>query len=239
MKETKPTNESIVTSEDQYIDTLSSIAKTATDTNFELITAVSKTAIDAKETEIVEYIKTTVLDESTRSEQVDVAIELWNQYKDLVKNAICIFTLNNLEVKTVDKKLHNSVEYDTETIFYGLHLKKHFIDLLPNVKGDEFVTNDILITFSNAMALYHLLSTLKVKGLNKETYAFAHLLYKLSEISKVYQYYDGVSLRTNQSIGQWSMGISPTQATELKAAVAEIAVSETSVPLNVPYDVQA
>jgi hypothetical protein len=213
-------NESVITSENQYIDTLSDVAKTAGVVNFELITSASKTALDSKEAELNEYIKNNSVSEENRDTVIDGAIEIWNQYKDLVKGGLCVFTLNNLEIRTVDKKLHSSVEYDTETLFYGLHLKKNFIDTLPSPKGDDYGVNEIEISFSNAIALYHVLSTLKVKGLSKEAYAFAHLLYKLSEISKVYQHYDAVSLRLNQSIGQWTMGLQPGQAEQLQAAIA-------------------
>ena len=221
-------NESVITSEDQYIDTLSSVAKTAGTTNFDLIKAESKELIDAKEIEISQFMANNSVTDENRDATVDQAIELWNQYKDLVKNGVCVFTLNNLEIKTVDKKLHSSVDYDTETLFYGLHLKKYFIDSLPKVKGDDFTTHDVDITFSNAIALYHVLSTLKVKGLNKENYAFAHLLYKLSEISKVYQHYDAASARLNQTVGQWTLGLNPAQATELKAIVNETVQSEVA-----------
>jgi len=224
--ENKINTESVITSENQYINTLADVAKTAGTTNFDLISEDSKKSLTDKENEINEYIKNNVINDENRDEIVDGAIELWNQYKDLVKNGTCLFTLNNLEIKTVDKKLHSSVEYDTETLFYGLHLKKTFIDTLPVVKGDEFLTNNITITFSNAIALYHVLSTVRVKGLNKENYAFAHLLYKLSEISKVYQHYDAISLRLNQSIGQWTMGLNPTQAAELKTVVEETVTTE-------------
>lgn len=226
--DTKVNTESVITSENQYIDTLADVAKTAGTTNFELISEQSKNALESKESEINEYIKNNVITDDNRDEVVEGAIELWNQYKDIVKNGTCLFTLNNLEIKTVDKKLHNSVEYDTETLFYGLHLKKTFIDNLPAVKGDDYLTSNITITFSNAIALYHVLSTVRVKGLNKENYAFAHLLYKLSEISKVYQHYDSISLRLNQTIGQWTMGLSPAQAETLKATVEETVVAEST-----------
>jgi hypothetical protein len=226
LKKSNEVTESVITAENQYVDTLSSVAKTAGTTNFGLLAEDSKVAINAKEAEINEYIKNNVVNDENRDTIIDGAIELWNQYKDLVKNGSCFFTLNNLEIRTVDKKLHSSVEYDTETLFYGLHLKKFFVDALPNPKGDDFLTNDILISFSNAIALYHVLSTLKVKGLNKENYAFAHILYKLSEISKVYQHYDGVSSRLNQSIGQWTMGLNPAQAEELIATVNDAVTAE-------------
>lgn len=224
--ENKLTQESVVTNENQYVDTLSDVAKTAGSTNFGLLSEESKTLIEDKDAEIKKYLAEVVLNDENRDTAVDAAIELWNQYKDLVKNGYCYFTLNNLEIRTVDKKLHASVEYDTETLFYGLHLKKFFIDELPSSKGDDFITHDIKITFSNAIALYHVLSTIKVKGLNKDNYAFAHLLYKLSEISKVYQHYDAASSRLNQSIGQWTMGLNSAQATELQNAVAETVTAE-------------
>lgn len=219
--------DSVITTEKQYIDKLADIAKTSGSTNFNLLLEESKTALEAKENEIKDYISSKVLTDENKDEIVEGAIELWNQYKDLVKNAECIFTLNSLEVRTLDKKLHNGVEYDTETLFYGLHLKKHFIDLLPKPKAGDFEAHEMKITFSLAIALYHVLSTLKVKGLNKENYAFANLLYKLSEISKVYQHYDGISLRLNQSIGQWTMGLTPAQATELEAEIKNVVNSET------------
>lgn len=224
--ELKKSNESVVSSEKQYIDTLSDVAKTAGATNFELLSEESKNALVAKEAEIGEYLKNNTINDENRDTTIDGAIELWNQYKDLVKNGICVFGLNNLEIRTVDKKLHSAVEYDTETLFYGLHLKKFFVDVLPNPKGDDFVQNAITISFSNAIALYHVLSTLKVKGLNKENYAFAHILYKLSEISKVYQHYDGVSGRLNQTIGQWTMGLNSAQAEELISTVTETVTAE-------------
>jgi len=224
--ENKLTQESVVTNESQYVDTLSDVAKTAGTTNFSLLSDESKSAIEEKDAEIKKYLTEVVLTDENRDTAVDAAIELWNQYKDLVKNGYCYFTLNNLEIRTVDKKLHVSVEYDTETLFYGLHLKKFFIDTLPNAKGDDFFTHDIKITFSNAIALYHVLSTIRVKGLNKDNYAFAHMLYKLSEISKVYQHYDAASTRLNQSIGQWTMGLNAEQAVELQNAVAETVNAE-------------
>jgi len=218
--------DSVIKSENQYIDKLSDIAKTSGATDFNLLVAESKTALETKEQEIKDYINTTSFTDENKDDKVEAVIELWNQYKDLVKNAECTFAINSLEVRTLDKKLHNAVEYDTETLFYGLHLKKHFIDLLPATKAGDFEAHEMNISFSLAIALYHVLSTLKVKGLNKENFAFAHLLYKLSEISKVYQYYDGISLRLNQSIGQWTMGLNTTQVSELDSAIKEVVKSE-------------
>lgn len=219
--------DSFVKDENQYVDKLSDLNKNAGVTNFDLLNVDSKKSIEDKDAEILAYTQANTITDENRDVIFEAAIELWNEYKDLVKNAICIFTLNNLEIKTVDKKLHQSVEYTTETLFYGLHLKKFFLNTLPATKGGDFTNHETNITFSNAIALYHVLSTLTVKGLNNENYAFAHLLYKLSEISKVYQHYDAASSRLNQTIGQWSMGITPAQVTDLKATIAETVKAET------------
>lgn len=224
------TEDKNITSESQYVDTLASASRNSGITDFTLLNVDSKLAIDNKEAELTAYIKDNVITDENRDTIFGGAIEFWNQYKDLVKNAICNFSLNNLEIKTVDKKLHQSVEYTTETLFYGLHLKKHFVDTLPVIKGGDFTNHDdITITFSNAIALYHILSTLTVKGLNKENYAFANILYKLSEISKIYQYYESASTRLNQLVGQWSMGLTEAKTAELQATIAETIKAETVI----------
>lgn len=224
--EEKITKESIISNENQYIEELSDIAKTAGQTNFDLLNIEFKDKIVAKENEIKTFIDNNIITDDNRDDIIADVIELWNEYKDLVKSGVCVFTLNTLEIRTIINKLHSSVEYDTESLFYGLHLKKHFLDTLPKTTSSDFTLNDVTITFSHAIALYHVLSTLKVKGLNKENYAFAHILYKLSEISKVYQYYDGISSHLNKLIGQWTMGLNTKQSAELEQVITEEILQE-------------
>jgi hypothetical protein len=224
------TTESIITSETQYIDKLADISASVGKTNFDILTDGTKETLELKEKELYNFLNTNTdfanYSETVRDEMFDSAIKLWNEYKDLVKNAPCSFKCNGLEVKTIDKKLHQSIDYTTESLFYGMHLKKHFVDTLPKVKSEYEMHNDIIITFSNAIALYHIMSTLTVRGLNKENYALAHVLYKLSEISKVYQFFDNVSARLDKAIREWNMGLTKTDADALNSAIAKTVIAE-------------
>lgn len=220
IKSIPSSKETIITEEKQYVDTLADLAKTASIINWSLLTEESKDALKAKEEEFNIFLKENIINDENREDLQTSAIEKWNEYKDIVKNASCNITLNNLEVKTLYKKLHDSVEYSSETIFYGIHLKKYFIDTLPAPKnGGDFGTCKVSITFTNTIALYNLLSSVSVKGLGKEVYAFAHLLYKLSEISKIYQHYDAISAKMSHQIREWSLGLSKEQANTLKQEI--------------------
>lgn len=215
-------NQTIVKNEDQYVDVLSDLGKTSALVNDSLLSTKDKEALATKEQEIRDFFTNTPKTDETFLKAVD----LWNEYKDAVKNAICAFTINGIEIKVIFNKLHTAVEYDTETLFYGLHLKKHFVDSLPKVKS-EFEVVESEISFSNAIALYHVLSTLKVKGLNKENYALAHVLYKLSEISKVYQTYDTKSADLNNLLRQWNAGLLQSEAEVLNQEISKTVIEES------------
>jgi hypothetical protein len=223
-KETEIKNIVQITSEADFVDKLSSIKNTDNGVNFDLLLDDTKQTIDSLNTEISDFLKSNVDFNNYSVEEKDQmfndVINKFDNFKNYIKNTKCNFDSTGIEIKTIDKRLHQSVEYTTETLFYGLHLKKNFLNDLPKVNND-FDTYNLSITFSNAIAMYHVLSTLTVKGLNKESYALAHVLYSLTEISKIYQYYDNLTERTNKLIMQWNLGLTQTDAKKLETAVTE------------------
>lgn len=212
---------SVIKSENEYLDALSNIAVQG-QANMSLLNEESKNKIEESKKAIVDFIRG---NEKTDDNFLN-ALDLWNAYKDAVKHAQCTFQINGLELKVIHNKLHRDVEYTTETLFYGLHLKRHFLETFPKT-NKEFEEVKTTISFSNAMGLYHVLSDVKVTGLNKENYAFANILYKLSEISKVYQQYDQESSQINNEMRTWSMGIKADEAAKIQEAVAETVTSES------------
>lgn len=218
-----------ITREEDFVDKLSSIKSDSNDINFNLLMGDVKNEIDEKNIQIEEFVKNNIdfnnYSEESKDKLYDEVIGYHDELKNLIKNAMCKFNSTGIEIKTIDKKLHQSVEYTTETLFYGLHLKKNFLNNLPKVNG-EFEQYALTITFSNAIALYHVLSTLTVKGLNKENFALAHILYTLTEISKVYEYYDNMASRTHKMIMQWNLGLSQEDAKALNQAVTEQLLKE-------------
>lgn len=210
----------IIKSENEYIEKLSNLAVNG-QANTSLLLEDSKKKIEETKKELVDFITNNTKDDDT----FVTSLELWNNYQSAVKNAICEFKINGLEQKVIYNLLHREVEYTAETIFYGLNLKRNFLGTFPKA-SNEFEEVSSTVSFSNAMLLYHVISEVKVTGLNKENFAFANVLYKLSEISKVYQQYDQESSQLNNTIRTWSMGIQKEEASKIEEAVAETVATE-------------
>ncbi len=213
-----------IKNENDFVESLSNL-NIADTTNFSLLDSEDKELLDSSEKNILDFLDSNKdfdkYSEDEKNELFDKAIDKWNELKDIIKNAKCKYKCTNLELKVIDKKLHQSIDYTAETIFYGLHLKKNFLDVLPkNTNKDEFAQQDVIITFSHAVALHHLFSYVTVKGLNKENYAFANILYYLTEVSKIYEHYNNMSARLNKAIMEWNMGLSKNDLNTLKTAVA-------------------
>jgi len=204
-----------ITDESGYVDKLSDISQTTDVTNFDLLDKSDKQQMDQAEAAVHNFLLENQnvfdLEETKRDELYNQAIDLWNELKGHIKNARCTFDSNGLEMNTISDKLHKNVDYTAETIFYGLHLKKHVLDKFPKVKNG-FNVVPFEITFSNAVALYHILTSITVKGLDKQNYAFANILLNLTEVSKVYTHYDNASGRASKAIHDWIHGLSPKDA---------------------------
>lgn len=201
-----------IKNEQDFIQELGELSQKQNQVNWELLTEESKNELDSIEKELASYIENTPIPEDVTAEQQEElligAIEIWDRYKTAIKNAQCTVPFNVLELKELFKKTHQSVKYTAETIFYGLHLKKYLLNDLPNTKGQsDYTTYNLNITFSMSVGLYHILSTVEVVGLNKENYAFASILKKMADVSKIYQEYDNSSSRISQQIQLWNKGI--------------------------------
>lgn len=201
----------IITSEDSFLNKLADLPTSAQEPNFDLLSAGVKKQIEEKQQVVIDYLTNTdptTVEEDKKNEVFFEAIKLWDELKDSIKHAECNIVFTNIELKTLHKKMHNNLKYNAETIFYAMHLKKHFLNNLPKLTGGDFSTLPVKITFSQATALYHIISDIELTGLSKETYAFAHVLYHLSEITNVYNYFDRLSASTSKQIQNWNIGLS-------------------------------
>lgn len=213
--------ESLIKNDNDFINKLADLpTNTNKEPRFEILEDKAKEKIEEKQAEILEFIETNSVEankdktEEERTKLFMSCIEMWDEFKSIIKNTKCKINFTNIELKVIDKKLHQNVEYTNETIFYGIHLKKHLLDTITKSKGGDYSNTPVSISFSHAVALYHIISDLTVKGLNKETFAFGHVLYNLSEITEVYNYFDRVSSYTSKVIQEWNMGLSQPEETE-------------------------
>lgn len=219
-----------INNEQDFITKLADLKALPQDTNFSLINQDTKLELEKLEKDIVSFLESNRnFDNYTEEEKntlFDTVIAMWDSMGEKIKNAVCTIECTGIEINTITKKLHQNVEYTSETIFYGLHLKKLFLDTLPKVSFD-FEKINVDITFSHAVALHHLLSLITVKGLNKDSFAYAHILYSLQEITKVYTHFNNISLRLNNAIGQWNLGLSSETHQALNEAIKDAVDAET------------
>lgn len=215
--------EKVIRNEDDFLNRLSDISTVGED--FSLLEEGVKENIESKQKEIFDFIENndpSNLDEKEKNEKFMELIQIWDELKNLIKLGSCNIEFTNLELKVMRDKLHKNVEYTSETIFYGLHLKKHFLNNLPKIKGDDFIQHVVPITFTQAVGLYHVLSETTVVGLSKETFAYANILYSLSLITQLYNYFDRVSAYTSRRMQEWNMAISETGTETDTEGVREI-----------------
>lgn len=218
-----------IAKEEDFVKKLGNISPINDQTNFDLLLTSEKEKMDSLVTSIDTFLaENTDFDnytEEVKNEKFNHVFGLLDEFKLAVKHGKCHFNVTGIEIRTIDKKLHQSVEYTAETLFYGLHLKENFLSTLPKVNG-EYETYNMEISFSHSIALYHILSSVSVKGLNKENFALAHVLYTCAELSKVYTHYNNLSVSLNRKIMQWNMELSKEQTALLESSVVEQMIVE-------------
>jgi len=213
-----------IAKEEDFVKKLGNIAAAKADDkpDFDLLLEDEKTKLDSLTAEIEGFLVDNSdfgsYSEEDKNKKFDEVFSKLDELKVAVKHGVCHFDVTGIEIKTIDKKLHQSVEYTAETLFYGLHLKENFLSSLPKPKA-EFENYNLTISFSHSVALYHVLSSMTVKGLNKENFALAHVLYTCAELSKVYTHYNNLTVALNRKIMQWNMELSGAEDAELKNAV--------------------
>ena len=210
-----------IKTEDDFVTKLGSITE-ATPADLSLVSDEAKEKIEYAEREFLNALTsapTDLEDAAAKEETFQKLYELKSAYRVAVKGTSCKVLFTKLELDTLTKLMHQSVEYTAETIYYGLHLKQHFLKTLPKTRDAEFNSYTIEINFTHATVLYHILSTLTVKGLNKDSYAFANILYTLAEVAKVSEHYNVGLTKAEQSLRQWFGGV-PTKPEQ------ELAVNE-------------
>lgn len=223
-KETEKLDTTTINNDTDFINKLADLPTGNKEADFSILKNDSKEEIENKQEEIIQFLEDNdpnKVDPENKDELFLQAINKWDEMKDIIKNAVCTVKFTNVELKVLDNKLHKNAEYNAETIFYAMHLKKHFLNMLPKTSGGAYVSHDIDITFSQSVGLYHIISDIKVKGLSESTYAFANILYTLSEITHVYNYFDRVSAFTSKKIKEWNKGLTLNKNEKEAKEVAE------------------
>lgn len=170
--------------------------------------------IEARFNDIVDYMETTTGEgesEHTKDEIYGQAKKLWNAGADALNNAKFNLNLTREEYIYLVDLLENEFEYDANTMFYVVELIK-WID---SINGRE-LKNDVdkeavQITATELTLLFHIIGKHKIKGLCKEAFLYMEIIKRITEISKLYDYWNNRSKEVSEEIQRWVASFSATE----------------------------
>jgi len=150
--------------------------------------------------------------EGEKDELYTQSKKLWEKYVETFKSTIFKFYLNETQFEYFTEILRDKIEYDTNTIFFGIELTDtlgKWVTVNQSKKTNDVKSYDIDPVGVNY--LYHLISTVKVKGLTNESYLFANVLRKIHEVIKVVNFYDNHAKSLSKDIQTWVASFEPQQ----------------------------
>jgi hypothetical protein len=138
------------------------------------------------------------------------AKNLWEQYVKVFKQTTFKFHLNEKQFEYFTEMLRDKIEYDVNTIFFAIELTDTLGSwIIQSEDGKGVKSYDIDPVSANY--LYHLISTVKVKGLTEEAYLFSQVLKKIHEVMKIVNFYDTHAKTLSKDIQDWVASFEPQQ----------------------------
>lgn len=140
------------------------------------------------------------------------AKKLWSNYVEIFRNVKVKFYLNQDQFDYFAEMLRDKIEYDVNTIFFAIELTDTLGSwATQNEESDKKVVRSYDTEPVSANYLYHLISTVKVKGLTKESYLFSQVLKKIYEVVKIVNFYDNHAKTLSKDIQDWVASFEPQQ----------------------------
>jgi len=140
------------------------------------------------------------------------AKELWQNYVNIFRNTKFNFYLDEKQFNYFTEILRDKIEYDVNTIFFAIELTDTLGKWAIHNSESE---NSIKSYESDAVSsnyLYHLISTVKIKGLTEEAYLFSQVLRKIYEVTRIVNFYDNLAKSLSKDIQNWVSSFEPQQS---------------------------
>jgi uncharacterized protein YjaG (DUF416 family) len=164
--------------------------------------------LDSKIKSIEDYMRNTSGKGKTEQEKdglYQTAQQMWHEFVESIKDAKFNFHLNRPQHKFLTDLILTKMEYDVNTVFFAIELT----NMMAGLKEAKYTNDKDLLSFEvNATEItyiYHLISKHKVKGLSKDAYTFANVLYRIGNISKIFNYYETASKNLSTDVQNWVM----------------------------------
>lgn len=133
------------------------------------------------------------------------AQSLFLDFKKALTDVKFNFYLNRPQYQFLTDLLLKKMEYDVNTVFVAIELKKLFDNMMGTKYSNDSEIKYFEVTATELTYVYHLIQTHKVKGLTKDAYTFANVLVRIGETSKVINYYDSFAKNLPDEISQWAL----------------------------------
>jgi len=151
-----------------------------------------------------DYVKK--MSEADKDKIYIIAEYLFNEYQKNLNKMDFNFELTQDEWKFMIDVLKNKLEYDQNEIFQMEEVRKQYLDGAEEIQKSlprEIEEIPTIINVNNIIILYHLISKYKVKGINKQHYAFLTLLTKIGERIKLFNAYTVWVQRLSEDFQLW------------------------------------
>lgn len=162
--------------------------------------------LESKYKEIQNMMQTRTAKGGTEAEKDSLYEEsraLWDSFVGLIKDAKYNFHLNRRQKQFLTDLILVKMEYDVNTVFFAIELT----NMMKNMKDMEYSNDKDLLSFpvnaTEMTYIYHLISKHKVKGLTRDAYLFTEVLYRIGNISKIFNYYETLSKNLAADIQDW------------------------------------
>jgi uncharacterized protein YihD (DUF1040 family) len=100
------------------------------------------------------------------------------------------FCLDRNQFNFLTDLLLTKMEYTVDTVFTAMELRDMLVDMSDAKFKNDKEIKVFEVTATEMIYMYHLISPYKVKGLGKSAFAFASVLQRIADVSKVINYYD-------------------------------------------------
>lgn len=131
------------------------------------------------------------------------AVDLWQNFINTLKDAKYNFHLNRGQYQFLTDLILKKLEYDVNTVFFAIELT----NTMGSMKDAKYTNDKELISFpvnaTEITYIYHLISKHTVKGLTRDSYTFSQVLYRIANISKIFNYYESYSKELSKDIQEW------------------------------------
>ena len=178
--------------------------------NLRILSTEDEKFLEEKYKEIIDFM----VDNHSQKHEEEVKNNLYGQLQEMwltvsgktgkMNDISFNLILYRDEYKYILDLLRNKIEYNVDTVFYGLELEKMIKQMIEEDKfEEEEQAKGFIMTSTDIYYLYHLLSTHTVKGLSRQSYLFAEIIKRIALSSNVFNHYKSKYDNLSKAIQMW------------------------------------